>query len=82
MEDITQKASEILADPHFLHAVALGGVAFGLTKYIEAGKPVPPAAQLVQIASKPRNTKLLVTLGVIGASYFYMSQYGHGLPTT
>jgi len=82
MEDITAKTSEILKDPHFMHAVALGGFAFGLTKYMEQGKPLPPAPQLVQIASKPRNTKLLVTLAVIGGSYYYMTQFGHNLPTS
>jgi hypothetical protein len=80
MEDITAKTSEILKDPMFLHAVALGGVAFGLTKYMEQGKPKAPAPQLVQIASKPRNTKLLFTLAVIGGSYYYMTLYGHSLP--
>jgi hypothetical protein len=77
MEDITQKASAVLKDPMFLHAVGFGGVAFGITKYLEQGKPLPPSPQVVQIASKPRNTKLLVTLGVIGASYWYMSVYNH-----
>jgi hypothetical protein len=82
MEDITAKANTVLKDPMFLHSVALGGVAFGITKYLEQGKTLPPAPQVVQIAVKPRNTKLLVTLGVIGASYWYMSQYGHSLPTS
>jgi hypothetical protein len=82
MEDITSKANAILKDPMFLHAVGFGGVAFGITKYLETGKPLPPAPQVVQIASKPRNSKLLVTLGVIGASYWYMSKYGHNLPSS
>ena len=79
---ITDKIEGITQDPMFLHSVLLGGAAFGSTKYLEQGKPLPPAPQVVQIAVKPRNTKLLVTLGVIGASYYYMSQYGHSLPTS
>ena len=80
MDDVKEKANHVLKDPHFTHAIALGCVAFLLTKYLETGKPQAPAPQVVQIASKPRNTKLLVTLGVIGASYYYMSRFGYNLP--
>jgi len=81
MDDLKEKANHVIKDKHFTHALALGAVAFAITKYMETGKPTGPPPQIVQIAAKPRNTKLLVTLGIIGASYYYMSVYGHNVPT-
>jgi hypothetical protein len=82
MEDIENKISSVVNNEHFPHALGLGAVAFGVTKYMEKRQKPPPAPQLVQIASTPRNTTLIVTLGVIIGSYMYMSKYGHNLPTT
>jgi hypothetical protein len=51
-----------------------------VVKVLNKNKDQAPPPQIVQLASKPRNTQLIVGIGVAGLAYYYMSQYGHSFP--
>lgn len=80
MFSLTEKAEAILKDPHLIHAVGVGVGALVVVKMMNRNKDQPSPPQIVQLASKPRNTQLIVAVGVAGLAYVYMSQYGHRSP--
>jgi hypothetical protein len=82
MDDLTEKVKTILTDPHFPHALGLGAVAFGVTKYMEKKNTVPPPTEIVRIFTPQKSKSLVIGLAVTGLAYMYMSKYGHNLPTT
>lgn len=80
MTSLTEKAEDILKDPHFMHSAGIGLGAMLLVRYINKNQPEAPPPQIVQLAVKPRNTQLIVAVGATAFAYYYMSQYGHSFP--
>ena len=80
MTSLTEKAEDILKDPHFMHSAGIGLGAMLFVRYMNKNQPEAPAPQIVQIASKPRNTQLIVAVGATALAYYYMNQFGHSFP--
>ena len=80
MTSLTEKAEDIIKDPHFMHSAGIGLSAMLLVRYMNKNQPEAPPAQIVQLASKPRNTQLIVAVGATVLAYYYMNQFGHSFP--
>ena len=80
MTSLTEKAEGIIKDPHFIHSAGIGLGAMLLVRYMNKDKTSAPPAQIVQLATKPRNTQLIVAVGATALAYYYMVNYGHSFP--